>query len=154
MGTSANPTITLEVPNFAFGKCLSPIKELPSPMPTPIPSPIPFQRSSKGSQDELGNSGSSSSSSSGSGNTSKKLISMTSSKTSGSDHHSHHHQEHARRSSFTAFCKKAANAGRNRRCSGIIILISRNLFTYILFPNILISRNFFNNFFFLISSDF
>ena len=125
MGTSANPTITLEVPNFAFGKCLSPIKELPSPMPTPIPSPIPFQRSSKGSQDELGNSGSSSSSSSGSGKTSKKLISMTmSSKTS--DHS--HHQEHARRSSFTAFCKKAANAGRNRRCSGII-LISRNLFT-------------------------
>ena len=136
MGTSANPTITLEVPNIGFfGKCLSPIKELPSPMPTPIPSPIPFQRSSKGSQDELGNSGSSSSSSSSggkssSGNTSnKKLISMTSSKTSGSDHHSHH-QEHARRSSFTAFCKKAANAGRNRRCSGIIILISRNLFTY------------------------
>ena len=48
---SGAPTITLEVPGFNFGKCLSPIKELPSPMPTPIPSPIPFMK--KLSHDEF-----------------------------------------------------------------------------------------------------
>ena len=40
--SSSQPTITLEVPGFAFGKCLSPIKELPSPMPTPLMSPVPY----------------------------------------------------------------------------------------------------------------
>ena len=35
------PTITLEVPTFNYGKCLSPIKELPTPLPTPCPSPLP-----------------------------------------------------------------------------------------------------------------
>ena len=40
--SSSQPTITLEVPAFSFGKCLSPIKELPSPMPTPLMSPVPF----------------------------------------------------------------------------------------------------------------
>ena len=41
--SSSQPTITLEVPGFSFGKCLlSPIKELPSPMPTPLMSPVPF----------------------------------------------------------------------------------------------------------------
>ena len=44
-GGCGNPTITLEVPTFSFGKCLSPIKELPSPMPTPIMSPIPCRSS-------------------------------------------------------------------------------------------------------------
>ena len=43
--TGNNPTITLEVPTFQFGKCLSPIKELPSPMPTPIMSPMPCRSS-------------------------------------------------------------------------------------------------------------
>lgn len=89
----AAPTITLEVPGFSFSKCLSPIKELPSPMPTPIPSPIPFQRT-KGSQDEL----SSSSSSSGSKSSNRKAAANLLSK--------------ERRSSFTTFCKKAANAGK------------------------------------------
>lgn len=93
---STNPTITLEVPGFSFGKCLSPIKELPSPMPTPIPSPIPFQRTQKSSQEEL------SSSSSSSGKSSSKAANLLNS----------------RRSSFTSFCKKAAaNAGRSRRGS-------------------------------------
>ena len=40
--SSSQPTITLEVPGFSFGKCLSPIKELPSPMPTPLMSPVPY----------------------------------------------------------------------------------------------------------------
>ena len=41
-----------------------------------------------------------------------------------------HHQEQAnRRSSFTAFCKKAANAGRNRRCSGQVELIKSSMST-------------------------
>ena len=93
----AAPTITLEVPGFSFSKCLSPIKELPSPMPTPIPSPIPFQRT-KSSQDEL----SSSSSSSGSKSSNRKAAANLLSK--------------ERRSSFTTFCKKAANAGK--RSSG------------------------------------
>ena len=35
------PTITLEVPSFNYGKCLSPIREMPSPLPTPCPSPCP-----------------------------------------------------------------------------------------------------------------
>ena len=35
------PTITLEVPSFSYGKCLSPIREMPSPLPTPCPSPLP-----------------------------------------------------------------------------------------------------------------
>ena len=35
------PTITLEVPSFNYGKCLSPIREMPSPLPTPCPSPLP-----------------------------------------------------------------------------------------------------------------
>ena len=35
------PTISLEVPTFNYGKCLSPIKELPTPLPTPCPSPLP-----------------------------------------------------------------------------------------------------------------
>ena len=47
-----NPTITLEVPAFQFGKCLSPIKELPSPMPTPIMSPLPY-RSATTSQEDI-----------------------------------------------------------------------------------------------------
>lgn len=92
--TCSAPTITLEVPGFSFGKCLSPIKELPSPMPTPIPSPIPFQRT-KSSQEEL----SSSSSSSGKSSSSKKAAANL---------------LNNRRSSFTSFCKKAAasaNAG-------------------------------------------
>ena len=42
---------------------------------------------------------------------------------------SDHHQEHARRSSFTAFCKKAANAGRNRRCSGQVELMKSSMST-------------------------
>ena len=37
----APPTITLEVPSFNYGKCLSPIREMPSPLPTPCPSPLP-----------------------------------------------------------------------------------------------------------------
>ena len=39
--TEGPPTITLEVPSFNYGKCLSPIRELPSPLPTPCPSPLP-----------------------------------------------------------------------------------------------------------------
>lgn len=96
--TCSAPTITLEVPGFSFGKCLSPIKELPSPMPTPIPSPIPFQRA-KSSQEEL----SSSSSSSGKSSSSKKAAASL---------------LNNRRSSFTSLCKKAAaNAGGKRRSS-------------------------------------
>ena len=42
LSTSDNqPTITLEVPSFNYGKCLSPIREMPSPLPTPCPSPLP-----------------------------------------------------------------------------------------------------------------
>ena len=106
--TSANPTITLEVPNFAFGKCLSPIKELPSPIPTPIPSPIPFQRS-KVVQEEPGNTSSSSSSGKSTSSTTPKKTSVLNS----------------RRSSFTAFCKKAANVGKkDRRSSGVELIKS------------------------------
>ena len=39
--TEGPPTITLEVPSFNYGKCLSPIREMPSPLPTPCPSPLP-----------------------------------------------------------------------------------------------------------------
>ena len=106
--SSANPTITLEVPNFAFGKCLSPIKELPSPIPTPIPSPIPFQRSKVVQEETGGNS--SSSSSSGKSTSSKKAAAGL---------------LNSRRSSFTAFCKKAANAGKkDRRSSGVELIKS------------------------------
>jgi hypothetical protein len=47
--SSNAPTITLEVPSLYYGgKCLSPIKELPSPLPTPSPSPLPFRQSIPG----------------------------------------------------------------------------------------------------------
>ena len=91
---SVAPTITLEVPGFSYGKCLSPIKELPSPMPTPIPSPIPFQRT-KSSQEELSSSSSSSGKSSSHRKAAASLLS-------------------SRRSSFTNFCKKAANSASRR----------------------------------------
>ena len=92
---SVAPTITLEVPGFSYGKCLSPIKELPSPMPTPIPSPIPFQRT-KNSQEELSTS---SSSSSGKSSSHKKAAASLLS---------------SRRSSFSKLCKKAANSASRR----------------------------------------
>ena len=41
ISTDCPPSITLEVPSFNYGKCLSPIKELPTPLPTPCPSPLP-----------------------------------------------------------------------------------------------------------------
>ena len=48
-GSQNAPTITLEVPSMYYGgKCLSPIKELPSPMPTPSPSPLPFRQNMPG----------------------------------------------------------------------------------------------------------
>ena len=49
ISSSNAPTITLEVPSLYYGgKCLSPIKELPSPLPTPSPSPLPFRQSISG----------------------------------------------------------------------------------------------------------
>lgn len=33
------PTILLEVPTTSINKCLSPIREMPTPLPTPLPSP-------------------------------------------------------------------------------------------------------------------
>ena len=44
------PTITLEVPSFNYGKCLSPIREMPSPLPTPCPSPLPTPAISRSDQ--------------------------------------------------------------------------------------------------------
>ena len=41
--SSTPPTITLEVPLY-YGKCLSPIREVASPLPTPAPSPSPSPR--------------------------------------------------------------------------------------------------------------
>lgn len=57
---SASGGMTLEVPGFHYGKCLSPIKELPSPLPTPSASPLPCRSSPHGSQDELSSSSSTS----------------------------------------------------------------------------------------------
>ncbi len=117
-----NPTITLEVPNFNFGKCLSPIKELPSPIPTPIPSPLPHSRGRLGPQSAHGGSREicqisqdDVSSSSSSSSTSKSTSSVVSAKANKAVK-----ALSARRSSFTAFCKKAAGAGKggkNRRTS-------------------------------------
>lgn len=40
------PTILLEVPSMGTsGKCLSPIRELPTPLPSPLPSPRPMHHS-------------------------------------------------------------------------------------------------------------
>ena len=71
---SGNPagSMTLEVPGFHYGKCLSPIKELPSPLPTPSASPLPNRPSPQGSQDELSSS-STSGSSPNSSSSSKRL---------------------------------------------------------------------------------
>lgn len=55
--------MTLEVPGFHYGKCLSPIKELPSPIPTPVASPLPVRSSPQGSNDDLSTCSSRSSSS-------------------------------------------------------------------------------------------
>ncbi|XP_059098471.1 mucin-2-like [Tigriopus californicus] len=56
---SGNPGVmSLEVPGFHYGKCLSPIKELPSPMPTPVASPLPNRNSPGGSQDDISTSSS------------------------------------------------------------------------------------------------
>ncbi len=42
-------SLTLDVPGFPYGlQCLSPIKELPSPLPTPLPSPLPCRSVSPG----------------------------------------------------------------------------------------------------------
>ena len=48
------PTITLEVPSFNYGKCLSPIREMPSPLPTPCPSPLPPGLARPEDQDQSG----------------------------------------------------------------------------------------------------
>ncbi|XP_059470868.1 uncharacterized protein LOC132193927 isoform X2 [Neocloeon triangulifer] len=34
------PTILLEIPTIEYGKCLSPIKEMPTPIPSPAPTPL------------------------------------------------------------------------------------------------------------------
>jgi hypothetical protein len=102
---SNQPTITLEVPAFSFGKCLSPIKELPSPMPTPIPSPLPFRGRHPHQHHHAADDISSSSSSSSGKSSSKRTTSLLSS----------------RRSSFTAFCMKAANAGRRRSSTASMV---------------------------------
>ena len=123
---SNTPTITLEVPNFNFGKCLSPIKELPSPIPTPIPSPLPHSRGRLGSiqsgqhhgaQAGLDEISTSSSSSSGKSTSTSSVASAKSKAVKALS---------ARRSSFTAFCKKAAGAGKHRRTSLAKISLSRS----------------------------
>ena len=50
---NTGPTIMLEVPNFHYGKCLSPIKELPSPIPTPAASPLPYHRRGSASSKKM-----------------------------------------------------------------------------------------------------
>ncbi|KAF4517084.1 hypothetical protein B566_EDAN007006 [Ephemera danica] len=40
------PTILLEIPSVEYGKCLSPIKEVPTPCPSPAPTPLMLPRRS------------------------------------------------------------------------------------------------------------
>ncbi|CAB3373926.1 Hypothetical predicted protein [Cloeon dipterum] len=48
------PTILLEIPTIEYGKCLSPIKEVPTPIPSPAPTPLlaPRRNNSKERVDE------------------------------------------------------------------------------------------------------
>lgn len=59
-GGGNSGVMSLEVPGFQYGKCLSPIKELPSPMPTPAASPLPNRNSPGGSQEDVSTSSSTS----------------------------------------------------------------------------------------------
>ena len=62
-GGGGGSGLTLEVPGFHYGKCLSPIKELPSPLPTPSASPLPSRASPSPSDDRSSSSSNSTTSS-------------------------------------------------------------------------------------------
>lgn len=47
------PTILLEVPGPGLAKCLSPIREMPTPLPSPLPSPRPQRTYASSSAEDL-----------------------------------------------------------------------------------------------------